>query len=157
MIQDANFIYSSHSIKALKELINQFFEDFNIFGITADDLFYYGVFCKTSTYANYPDWNKIIADGITVPEILSNRCSKEKERMEFVEEVIGAVMTCEIEKPQWMTAVEENVVCNSLNQPPSTYLRLIPKEDEYKILADKIIDFLYSVNLIVKFIKCDED
>jgi len=141
------FIYSSNSVEKLKEMLNEFFLTFNIPAVTPDDLFYYGVFCKDITYANYKFWDEAPAD-LDIPDILTSVCSTAKDRLDYVHEIIGLVTKGEIEKPEWMVHVEMEETCNDYETPPSNFLYLIPKEDKYGRLAEKILEFLYSPNLI---------
>ena len=58
----------------------------------------------------------------------------------------------EIEKPSWMIYVEMEEVCNEYEQAPSTFLYIEVKDSKYQILADKLINFLYSPNLITTLV-----
>lgn len=141
------FIYSSHSVDALKEMLNEFFLLFNIPCITPDDLFYYGVLCKDITYANYKYWDEAPIT-LEIPEILISVCSSEEDRLEYVHTIMTRVLTNEIEKPSWMLYIEMEANCNNYETPPSNFLYLKPKDGIYEKLATKILDFLYSPNLI---------
>ena len=140
------FIYSSNSVEALKDMLQEFFIVFNI-PLTPDELFYYGVFCKENTYANYKYWDEAPVT-MEIPEVFTGTCHSQEDRIEFVHYTINKVMTGEIEKPSWMLYVEMEENCNNYETAPSNYLYLIPKESKYKKLAEKILDFLYSPNLI---------
>lgn len=148
------FIYSSESVEALKNL---FIELRWVFGYTLipefDDMFYYGVFCKSVTYANFNGWEKAQREGIEVPEILTAMCPTPSEREDFVKRIIIEIIRGEIEKPEWMKYVEEEMSCSCCNAAPSTFLILIPKDEKYRILAARLLDFLYSPNMMTTELK----
>lgn len=144
------FIYSSESVEALKNLFTSLRW---VFGYTLipelDDMFYYGVFCKPNTYSNFDGWDKAQREGIDVPEILTAICPTPSEREDFVNRIINEVIKGEIEKPEWMKYVEEEKVCGRCDAAPSTFLTLIPKDEKYKELADRLLGFLYSPNMMI--------
>ena len=148
------FIYSSESVKAIKRL---FTELRWVFGYTLipefDDMFYYGVFCKSVTYANFNGWEKAQREGIEVPEILTAMCPTPSEKEDFVKRIIIEIIRGEIEKPEWMKYVEEEMSCSCCNAAPSTFLTLIPKDEKYRILAARLLDFLYSPNMMTTELK----
>lgn len=148
------FIYSSESVEAIKRL---FTELRWVFGYTLipefDDMFYYGVFCKSVTYANFNRWEKAQEEGIEVPEMLISVCPTPSEREYFVKSIIIEIIKGEIEKPEWMKYVEEEMSCNCCNAAPSTFLTLIPKDEKYRILAARLLDFLYSPNMMTTELK----
>ena len=148
------FIYSSESVEALKNL---FIELRWVFGYTLipefDDMFYYGVFCKSVTYANFNGWEKAQREGIEVPEILTAMCPTPSEKEDFVKRIIIEIIRGEIEKPEWMKYVEEEMSCSCCNAAPSTFLILIPKDEKYRILAARLLDFLYSPNMMTTELK----
>ena len=148
------FIYSSESVEALKNL---FIELRWVFGYTLipefDDMFYYGVFCKSVTYANFNGWEKAQREGIEVPEILTAMCPTPSEKEDFVKRIIIEIIRGEIEKPEWLRYVEEETVCSCCDAAPSTFLILIPKDEKYRILADRLLDFLYSPNMMTTELK----
>ena len=113
-----------------------------------DDIFYYGVFCKPETYANYQHWDEA-PESLEVPFELTNTCSTPNDRTNYVNNVIKEVLRGEIDKPSWMIYVEMEEVCNEYEQAPSTFLYIEVKDETYKILAEKLINFLYSPNLII--------
>lgn len=148
------FIYSSESVEAIKRL---FTELRGVFGYTLipefDDMFYYGVFCKPQTYSNFVGWEKAQGEGVEVPEILTALCPTPSEREDFVKRIINEIIRDEIEKPEWMRYVEEETVCSCYDAAPSTFLILIPKDEKYRILADRLLDFLYSPNMMTTELK----
>ena len=148
------FIYSSESVEALKNL---FTELRRVIGYTTvpelNDMFYYGVFCKQNTYSNFNGWEKAQGEGIEVPEMLTSVCPTPSEREDFVKRTINEIIKGEIEKPEWMKYVEEESVCSCCNAAPSTFLTLIPKDEKYRTLADRLLDFLYSPNMMTTELK----
>lgn len=147
------YIYSSQSVEALQNLINEFRTLFNYDKIPQlDDMFYYGVFCKATTYSNYKKWDAAPLD-LDIPEILTSTCSSPLERADYINSIIQDIMKGSIGKPEWMKYIEEEEVCDSFDSAPSTFLVLLPKENKYKELADKLIEFLYSPNMMISEIK----
>ena len=148
------FVYSSESVEALKKL---FTELRWVFGYTTvpelNDMFYYGVFCKQNTYSNFNGWEKAQGEGIEVPEMLTSVCPTPSEREDFVKRIIIEIIRGEIEKPEWMKYVEEEMSCSCRNAAPSTFLTLIPKDEKYRTLADRLLDFLYSPNMMTTELK----
>ena len=148
------FVYSSESVEALKKL---FTELRRVFGYTTapelNDMFYYGVFCKQNTYSNFNGWEKAQGEGIEVPEMLTSVCPTPSEREYFVNRIIIEIIKGEIEKPEWMKYVEEEMSCSCCNAAPSTFLFLIPKDEKYRILAARLLDFLYSPNMMTTELK----
>lgn len=143
------FIYSSEAVDALKEL----FEELrNLFGYTViptlDEMFYYGVFCKTNTYSNFKYWDDSTID-FDIPDVFTSVCASSTVRYNYVETTIQEIIKGEIEKPEWMKYIEEEETCNSFDAAPSTFLRLIPKNEKYNELADKLLGFLYAPNMMV--------
>lgn len=145
--REYTFIYSSPCIEPLQELINEMLLIFNS-SLRIDDIFYYGVFCKPETYANYQHWDEA-PESLEVPFELTNTCSTPNDRTNYVNNVIKEVLRGEIDKPSWMIYVEMEEVCNEYEQAPSTFLYIEVKDETYKILAEKLINFLYSPNLII--------
>lgn len=145
--REYTFIYSSPCIEPLQELINEMLLIFNS-PLRIDDIFYYGVFCKPETYANYQHWDEA-PENLEVPFELTNICSTSNDRTNYVNNVIKEVLRGEIDKPSWMIYVEMEEICNEYEQAPSTFLYIEVKDETYKILAEKLINFLYSPNLII--------
>ena len=118
------FTYSHTSMSELKDMVDEFCIALGS-NLRVGDLFYYGVFCKPSTYANYKE---------------NIDCTiKEK----YVDEMITQVLVGNESKPDWMFYIEMEIDAGG-GYPPSTFLYVIPKEDKYKKIADKIVKFLYS-------------
>ena len=150
MKTEYSFIYSSASMEALENLIEELSIVFNLH-ITADDMFYYNIFCKPEIYANFSGWEKA-PDDLDVPVKLKETTRSSSEKTDYVKIIIEQVLTKEIDKPEWMTYVEEEESSDYYEHAPSTYLCLKAKSDTYNDLADKLLDFLYSPNLISEII-----
>ena len=150
-VRDYTVINSQPSIEALEKLISDFCSTFGM-AETIDDLFYYGVFCKPQNYANF-EFNITEVYDFDIPYNITNCQAKEEEKIDYVEKLINQIMRKEITKPEWMKYVEMNASCNEYNQAPSTFLQIIPKESQYKLLAQRLIEFLYSPNLTITMIK----
>lgn len=147
-----SFVYSSACVEALRELMEEFFNIFEL-DVKLDDIFDYGVFCKEDTYANYKHWDEAPLE-LEVPYYLTNPTSSEKSRTEYVRGIIDQVITGEIEKPEWMIYVEMEETCNEYEQAPSNFLYLQVKDgmEKYEILGQKLIEFLYSPNLMTTLV-----
>lgn len=153
-MREFTVIYSSASIETAKDLINEFINVFEVRNLTADDMFYFGVFCDSTVYANFREWDSAPRT-LVIPPILENICSTERERIEFVEDIIDKIMRGEMERPEWMMYVEENAVCDDYEQMPSTFLRLIAKHEDYEKLGEKLLAFLYSPNMFTSKMYCN--
>ena len=149
-VRDYTVINSQPSIEALEKLISDFFGTFGMVE-TIDDLFYYGVFCKPQNYANF-EFDIKENYGFDIPYNIMN-CQATEEKIDYVKKLINQIMRKEITKPEWMKYVEMNASCNEYNQAPSTFLQIIPKEKQYEVLAQRLIEFLYSPNLTITMVK----
>lgn len=141
-------VYSSPSLEALENLVSCMLHLFSNGG-SASDLFYYGVFCHTETYANFTDWP--VDPDFFIPDDLVAVCSTEQSRWDYVEAIIEKILKGEIEKPEWMEYVEMNAMCGG--QAPSTFLRIIVKNPQHECLAKTLIEFLYSPSKIVTMVE----
>ena len=149
-VRDYTVINSQPSIEALEKLISDFCSTFGIVE-TIDDLFYYGVFCKPQNYANF-EFDIKENYGFDIPYNIMNYQATE-EKIDYVKKLINQIMKKEITKPEWMKYVEMNASCNEYDQAPSTFLQIIPKENQYETLAQRLIEFLYSPNLTITMLK----
>lgn len=152
-MKDYTVIYSENCIESCKRLIDEFILTFNVTGVHSDDLFYYGVFCKDITYANFKGWDDAPED-LEIPEIFKNSCATHTSREEYVREVIDMILRGEIEKPQWMVYIEMETSVDEYDQAPSTFLYLMPKDEKYCNLALRLIEFLYSPNMMIRIVEC---
>ena len=150
-VRDYTVVNSQPSIEALEKLISDFCSTFGM-AETIDDLFYYGVFCKPQNYANF-EFDITEVYDFDIPYNITNCQAKEEEKIDYVEKLINQIMRKEITKPEWMKYVEMNASCNEYNQAPSTFLQIIPKENQYETLAQRLIEFLYSPNLTITMLK----
>ena len=152
-MQTLTFIYSSRSVEALKDV---FAELQHVFGRNNipdfEDIFYYGVFCKPCNYAFFKYWDDA-PDSLEIPEIITNGWSKKSEKLDYVRKTINEIMRGEIKKPEWMKYIEMNMTCNAYGQAPSSFLNIIPKEEKYQKLAERLLEFLYSPNLTITMCK----
>lgn len=149
-VRDYTVVNSQPSIEALEKLMSSFFATFGMVE-TIDDLFYYGVFCKPQNYANF-EFDIKENYGFDIPYNIMN-CQATEEKIDYVKKLINQIMRKEITKPEWMKYVEMNASCNEYNQAPSTFLQIIPKEKQYEVLAQRLIEFLYSPNLTITMVK----
>lgn len=140
------YTYQAGSIPPAKELVQAILDLQGIKDLTPDDVFYYDSRCNLDTYTDYI--NDYLEDeerdqfeayctenGITDWDILSY-----KEQNSFIESILDKVMKKELTAPTWIADAEET--SDSYN--PSNYLVLIPKKEEYRDLADKLLSFLNS-------------
>ena len=88
---------------------------------------------------------------------LFKQCLKDAKREvlreDFVKRIIIEIIRGEIEKPEWLRYVEEEMSCSCCNAAPSTFLFLIPKDEKYRTLAARLLDFLYSPNMMTTELK----
>lgn len=130
------FTYSEGSDTKAKELINEFLR---VLGSDkkADDLFYMGIFCSTDRYYDYYDGND---DDVKLPKDVEE--ASYKDIGDKIEEYLIKVLKGEIERPDWMSMVDDSE--NYDGYPANTTLYIFPKEEKYKELGEKIVAFLYS-------------
>ena len=124
------FTYSEGSVSAVKDLVNEMLK---VFGKeeTFDDIFYAQSFLEED-YHYYEADN--FPDGI-------------EDKLKFLEEIKVQVLKGEIEKPDWMKSAEENEENEGYSYyQNSTNLELIPKDEKYDELANKLLKYLYSTN-----------
>lgn len=147
-------IYSSECVEPAKNLVNTFLSLFAYKEkLSFDDLFYAGIFCKPETYANYRDIFDNIGDEDGYVAALTSPCSTEQERLNLVEGLIIEIIKGEKKKPEWMVMIEATEVCGDYEMAPSTFLYLICKDEKYQPLADTMIRFLYSPNLMITMLE----
>lgn len=149
--RDYTVINSQPSIEALENLMTEFFDTF---GLTdkIEDIFYYGVFLKPQNYANFEFEDCDLCD-FEVPYTLTAECTKYDEKLDYVNGIINKILKKEIKKPEWMKYIEMNMTCNAYGQAPSSFLNIIPKEEKYQKLAERLLEFLYSPNLTITMCK----
>lgn len=114
---------SDGSLSALKELVN---EMLIIFGEnkTFDDIFYAGIFLENNyDYEDYIEESDLEIDYTE----------------DYIENIKKEVLFGKISRPEWMINAEDCENC-------STILEIIPKEEIYTELANKLTNYLYSTN-----------
>ena len=136
------FTYSEGCDRKALELIDEFIK---VLGSDkkAEDMFYIGVFCSISDYMEKVyDLDENSEDDLDIPDGLLE--GNYKESGAIVEETFLKVMKGEIGRPEWMIAVDESTNYMEYNYDSSLYI--VPKEEKYKELGEKIRDFLYSTD-----------
>ena len=147
-------IYSSECIEPAKRLVDAFLSTFDCAkGMTFDDMFYYGVFCKPETYANYDDFESLDIEEDDYIKALVSPCVSESERIEIVQTLIAKIMRKEDIKPEWMVQIEATTVCGDYEMAPSTFLYLECKDPQFQGIADAMIKYLYSPNLMITMVE----
>lgn len=150
-VKDYTVIYSQPSVDALDELIKVFFWETQGISHNIDDIYYYGVFCKPQNYVNFHFCSTEDYD-FEIPNELSNVCLSNNQRIDFVKRIIRQIMHKEIEKPEWMKYIELHMECNEYGMPPSTFLYLEAKDQKYALITEKLIEFLYSPNILMTMV-----
>lgn len=150
-MRDYTVVYSSPSKEALENLINETLILFNS-PTTIKDMFYYDIFCKVETYANFKLWDDAPVD-LIIPSELTNVCSRVNDRVRYVKSIIDKIIKGEMEKPEWMVYIEMEENISEYNLAPSTFLYLEPKDEKYRKFGEKLIEFLYSPNLLITMVK----
>lgn len=150
---DYTVIYSQPCIEHFEKLVSEISHTFGLVE-TMNDMFYYGVFCKPQNYANfYFDVSENY--GFEIPALIMSCETNESERIDYVKKIISKISHKEIKKPEWMKYIEMTVNSNEFGQSPSTFLYIEPKEEKYRKLGERLIDFLYSPNLTITMLKSD--
>lgn len=119
------------SVKQTKDLVNEILKLLGTTDKTADDIFYYGVFID-DYYRYLESPNFIMPEGIT-------------DAVKYFRSLQLSILKGEIEKPQWMDEVEDNMQ-DYYEWAPSRTLHLIAKDEKYEPLANKIKLLLDSVS-----------
>ena len=131
------YTYSEASEQALKDMITSIFKAFNI-DKKCDD-----VFKLVVTMESAYDYNDKI-DGLEEP-IADLEGLKDDALYQKIEDIIKGVMSGKIEKPQWMSQVEQQEEgYNSYRD--NTTLNIIPLKPEYAEMAKLVGKFLYSTD-----------
>jgi hypothetical protein len=129
------FTYSGSSEGALKTMIDEIFKTFGV-NKTCDEVFDTVVLCESSEpYSEY--FASLSEEGDTYPEGFGADTD--------VDQLYRDVEAGKTPKPQWFNDVEEKEDSWSY-YTPSTYLCIIPKQEEYKKLGELINAFLYSTD-----------
>ncbi|CAB4131463.1 hypothetical protein UFOVP276_211 [uncultured Caudovirales phage] len=128
------YTYSDASVAALRKMID---EVFNVLGLSTkcDD-----VFTLTVTSDDVGVYADAIAEMDDKPDGFDGLDND--QLTEKVEEIFAKVIKGDIEKPQWMSDVEDSEDCDSYRT--GTTLNITPKSPAFKKLASLVRDFLYS-------------
>lgn len=139
------FTYQDGSIAPAKELINEMLKLSGVEDKTADDVFYFGVFCDDDVYferdGSLPDDCPELVGRWGTPEY------KESEtiRNEWFNKLVNSILKDGVEKPEWMKNAENGESSYS-DWAPDSYLYLVPKDEKYQVFGDKIRALLNSVS-----------
>ena len=145
------YTYQENSIEPAKELIEEILkllrDEEEDYSIDPDDYFYFGVFCKNELYFDRFDYKKEREKPDDMPEVKGEYNTKQwkytnRKREKWLNNLKKDIMKGEKKKPNWMEIVEEEGGYSVLT--PDTYLHIIPKEEKYKPLVEKIINFINS-------------
>ena len=120
-----------NSTSEAKDLVNEMIKLSGATDKTADDIFYYGVFCDDDQY--FEDTN------------LPEDCPTDsKEQEVWFENLKLSIMKGEIDQPEWMNEAEKASGWGDWD--PDSYLCLIPKNEKYKEFGEKIKALLGSIS-----------
>lgn len=133
------YVYQD-DIKATKELVQEILNLMGITDKTPDDIFYYGVFCKDDVYLERIDDDELPEGYIKVDWSSPDHKEIEKKNEKWLNDIKLSIMKGESEKPEWMKDVEDG----SDWFDPDRYLHLIPKEEKFKELGERIEKFICS-------------
>ena len=125
-----------------KELVQEVLTLSGITDKTPDDIFWYGEFYSDfvdvlENYIDDLDDEDLKTEGLQ--EYLDLDC---KGQEKWAEDYIAAVMRKEKDKPQWMERTDDFVD----QWEPDIALYMIPKDEKYAVLGEKIKKLLGSVN-----------
>ena len=142
------YTYQAGSISPVKELVQEILTISKITDKSPDDIFYYGVFCEDGIYFDKFDEGEEEAP-LSMPELIGDwgtdeRVNSQDAQQKWLDDLKTSIMKGEIEKPKWMIDIEEDENYSGYSIP--TELCLVPKDDIYKPLANKLFSFLNSPN-----------
>ena len=127
------FTYSGGTIQPLKDMINEILKTFNI-DKTCDELFDAVILNDDSD--TYSEW---------IEECNNGKYPKGVDENTDIEKLWNDVLAGKVPKPDWFKEVEESEMrCEYYT--PSTFLYLIPKEEQYRKIGNLIKTFLYSTD-----------
>jgi hypothetical protein len=139
-----------NSVKQAKELVEEMLKLAGINDKTADDVFYYGVFCDNERYFE----GKLDEEDFLEEHNIGNFPKNDadygtdehkdlmKKQDEWLLNIQLSIMKGEIKKPSWMKECETN----DDYWNPDSYLTLLPKEEKYEAFGKKIKALLNSVS-----------
>lgn len=140
----SSIIYSNYSgsVEPAKELIAAFAKAIGFAG-NPDDLFYIDAFYDGDHFIDALDNYREEDDGNPdIPDInYADYC-----------EMVEKILKKEIEKPEWMGAIEDTMYDNfTREEGQGMDFWILPKDDKYKPLADAIKSFLHSPDFEASF------
>lgn len=127
------FTYSDGSFEAVKQLVDEMLKVFGYADKKFDDLFYADVFLSKNYYYYYEDENN---NNFGFPYDV-------KDEDAFINETKIKVLRKEIEKPEWMVNAENSEIHFDC-YPFPTALEILPKDEKYNELANRLLKYLYS-------------
>jgi hypothetical protein len=136
------YTYQSGCVSPAKDLIN---EVLKLSGVDkkADDVFCFAVFCDNERYSEeYGDMPEDYpkAEGKWDSDEYKEGIKKQEE---WLENLKTSIIKGEIEKPEWM---EEHEKSDYDSWNPDSYLHILPKDDKYLPLVEKIQKLLGSIS-----------
>lgn len=128
------YTYSEGSLKALEEMIDEFFKTFGV-NKKCKDVF--GLYVTLDDPAGHLD----DIDEEDSPEFNDLDW---KQKQEYIDKTIKKVALGEIPEPIWLTKLNDHGNHSYDNFPPATTLYIVPRAPEYEKLAKLVSKFLYS-------------
>lgn len=131
------YTYQNGCVEPAKELVNEMLKLSGITDKTADDIFYFGVFCDDDEYINILS-EKGKSKPEDCPEITGTCVFKT-----WFDDIVLRIMKGEISKPDWM---EEAESAHGWSEwAPESNLCLLPKDEKYTVFGNKISALLNSI------------
>lgn len=127
------FTYQDGSLAPLKELVNEMLKTFDRTE-TFDDIFYAEVFLDD-------DYKYYDSDEEEDPCPFASADNPDEQLKELKLQILKG----EIEKPKWMLDVE-NSESGYNYYLPDTCLEILPKDEKYSALANRLLSYLNSPN-----------
>lgn len=143
------YTYQDGSVDPAKALVNEVLKLQGITDKTADDIFYYGVFCDDEQYFeilnekgrdNQPEDYPRVTGSYGTPE----RTEADALRQKWFDDIVLKVMKGEMARPEWMSDAES--AHGWSEWAPDSYLVLVTKDETYTALGNKIKALLNSVS-----------
>lgn len=131
------FTYCDGCIGPAKELINEFIKTFggeDLKGLTADDMFSFGIFCDRDIYVEKYD------DSFLEDE--DNPFDGVDDHYEFVDDLIERILKGDFKKPNWMIDMEESEDYDGYRS--SSNIFIVSKDKKYNKIGKLLISFLHS-------------
>ncbi len=138
------YIYQN-DIKVVKELVQEVLNLSGITDKTPDDIFYYHVFYDEDKYKEKIEYDKVDSAPKITASYKEEKLLYDKERKEqnkWFEDLMMSVLKGEVKEPQWMLDAGES----DYEPDSSTYIYILPKDEKYTALADKIKSVLGSID-----------